>query len=138
MGLIVDASVAVKWFIDETDSEAAHLILDREAGLLAPDLLVVEVCNTAWRRTRIGDISRAQCRAIADRIVETPLELRPTVSLAPVATAIALAVDHAIYDCFYVALAELEGLRLVTADRRFVAKLAGTRWQDRVVMLDRL
>jgi len=61
MGLIIDASVVVKWFIDESDSEAAHLILDRDEVLLAPDLLVVEVCNTAWRRSRIGDISQAQC-----------------------------------------------------------------------------
>jgi predicted nucleic acid-binding protein len=135
MGLIVDASVAVKWFIDETDSEAAHLILDREAGLLAPDLLVVEVCNTAWRRARLGDISPAQCRAIADRIVKTPVEMRPNATLAPAAASIALALDHAIYDCFYLALAESEGLRLVTADRRFLAKLAGTRWQDHAVVL---
>jgi predicted nucleic acid-binding protein len=136
MGLIVDASVAVKWFIDESDSEAAHLILDRDEVLLAPDLLVVEVCNTAWRRARIGDISQAQCRAIADRILQTPVGLRPTAPLAPSAATIALALDHAIYDCFYLALAELEGARLVTADRRFLAKLPGTRWQDHAILLE--
>jgi predicted nucleic acid-binding protein len=134
MGLIIDASVAVKWFIHESDSEAARLILDRDEVLLAPDLLVVEVCNTAWRRSRIGDISQAQCRAIADRILKTPVGLRPTAPLAPAATAIALALDHAIYDCFYLALAEIEGMRLATADRRFLAKLAGTRWQDHAVL----
>ena len=138
MGLIVDASVAVKWFIDETASEAAHLILDREPDLLAPDLLVVEVCNAAWRRTRSGDISQAQCRAIADRITKAPVELRATASLAPAATSIALALDHAIYDCFYLALAEVERVRLVTADRRFLVKLAGTRWQEHAVMLGSL
>jgi predicted nucleic acid-binding protein len=127
MGLIIDASVAVKWFIHESDSEAACLILDRDEVLLAPDLLVVEVCNTAWRRSRIGDISQAQCRAIADRVLKTPVGLRPTAPLTPAATAIALALDHAIYDCFFLALAEIEGMRLATADRRFLAKLAGTR-----------
>ena len=137
MGLIIDASVAVKWFIDESDSEAAHLILDRDEVLLAPDLLVVEVCNTAWRRSRIGDISQAQCRAIADRVLKTPVTLRPTAPLAPAAAAIALALDHAIYDCFYLALAEIEGMRLATADRRFLAKLPGTHWQDHAILLER-
>jgi predicted nucleic acid-binding protein len=36
---------------------------------------------------------------------------------------------------FYLALAEAEQLPLVTADRRFLAKLTGTRWQDRSLAL---
>lgn len=135
MGLIVDASVAVKWFIDESDSDAARLLLDGRTGLLAPDLLVAEVCNAAWRRARTGDISHAQFRAIANRIIRTPVEIRPTAPLAPAAASIALALDHPIYDCFYLALATVERARLVTDDDRFLAKLRGTPWQDHAIVL---
>ena len=89
----------------------------------------------AWRRARIGDISQAQCRAIAERIVRTPVEMRPTAPLASAGAAIALALDHAVYDCFYLALAVAEGMRLVTADHRFLAKLPGTPWHDHAVVL---
>jgi predicted nucleic acid-binding protein len=40
-----------------------------------------------------------------------------------------------IYDCFYLALAEERAARLVTADQRLISRLAGTRWEDRVVGL---
>lgn len=51
MGLIVDAGVAVKWFIDESDSDAARLLLDHQTGLFAPDLLVAlaKLPGTPWQ-----------------------------------------------------------------------------------------
>jgi predicted nucleic acid-binding protein len=55
MALIVDASVAIKWFIDEPGSEVARRLWRDEPDLLAPDLLVPEVCNAAWRKVRLGE-----------------------------------------------------------------------------------
>ena len=43
MALIVDASVAIKWFIYEPGSEMARRLWRDEPDLLAPDLLVPEV-----------------------------------------------------------------------------------------------
>jgi predicted nucleic acid-binding protein len=84
-----------------------------------------------------GTSAKPSVRAIADRVLKTPVTLRPTAPLAPAAASIALALDHAIYDCFYLALAEIEGMRLATADRRFLAKLPGTHWQDYAILLER-
>jgi predicted nucleic acid-binding protein len=36
---------------------------------------------------------------------------------------------HPVYDCFYLALAEREDATLVTADRRLIGRLAGSRWE---------
>jgi predicted nucleic acid-binding protein len=47
MILVVDASVACKWFVEEDGSQAAEALLDSGSTLLAPDLLVPEVCNVA-------------------------------------------------------------------------------------------
>jgi len=41
--------------------------------------------------------------------------------------ALALELDHPVYDCFYLALAELERNSMVTADQRLLARLSGSK-----------
>ena len=45
--LVVDASVAVNWYVPEVGSAQAAALLDSDAELLAPDLLVAHV----WERS---------------------------------------------------------------------------------------
>jgi predicted nucleic acid-binding protein len=45
---VVDASVALKWFLDEEGSEHARRLKSLEE-VIAPDLIVAEVSNAAWR-----------------------------------------------------------------------------------------
>jgi predicted nucleic acid-binding protein len=40
--LVVDASVAAKWYVPEIHSDAAVRLLDPEIVLLAPDLIIPE------------------------------------------------------------------------------------------------
>lgn len=51
---VIDASVAVKWYIPEPLSDAAdkylQLYKDKQAKLLAPDLLLVEVGSVLWKK----------------------------------------------------------------------------------------
>ncbi|MBI2863205.1 MAG: hypothetical protein HYX94_01405 [Chloroflexi bacterium] len=37
---VVDASLAVKWYVPEPGSKAASAILDSGASLLAPDIII--------------------------------------------------------------------------------------------------
>jgi predicted nucleic acid-binding protein len=62
-------------------------------------------------------------------------ELAPSAPLAARAFAIASALAHPAFDCFYLALAERHGTRLVTADRRLVTRLAASQWAKLVVAL---
>ncbi len=55
--------------------------------------------------------------------------------LARTALAIAIELDHPVYDCIYLALARRRGAPLVTLDRRLTARLAGTRYRDDAVHL---
>jgi predicted nucleic acid-binding protein len=55
--------------------------------------------------------------------------------LAPRAVAIAGQLDHPVYDCFYLALAEAEQADLVTADMRLVGRVRATSWEQRTVSL---
>lgn len=75
-----------------------------------------------------GDIALDQARLIA---IEVPRVFSQLVPLAPLrarALSIAAELRHLVYDCFYLALAESEDAMLVTADRRLVERLTGSRW----------
>ena len=128
MALIVDASVAIKWFIDEPGSGAARRLWRGEPELLAPDLIVPDVCNAAWRKVRLDQCHPAQAQKIAARLRHGVLEFRPTAPLASRAVELALDLDHPVYDCFYLALAAAEKAELVTADRRLNGRLRNTSW----------
>ncbi|QNT70449.1 type II toxin-antitoxin system VapC family toxin [Defluviicoccus vanus] len=135
MTLVVDASVALKWFLPEPDSLAAEAVLRRADDLIAPTLLVAEVCNAAWKRFRRGETTERHLDWIADRIGRMGLALVPDLALAVPATTIARRLDHPVYDCLYLALAEARRATLVTADRRLYTRIRGTPWQPCVTLL---
>jgi predicted nucleic acid-binding protein len=132
MTLVVDASVALKWFVGEDGSDLAVALLNRGEPLIAPDLVLAEVCNAAWKSLRRGEIAAAQLDQVAIDLPEAFQRLIPLDRLVRPAAALARELDHPVYDCFYLALAEAEDAPMVTADRRLVAALGGTPLAGRV------
>jgi predicted nucleic acid-binding protein len=129
VSLVVDASVALKWFLPNEPNAAQALALVRAgAALIAPDILIAEVCNAAWRSARLGRIIQDQAHEIAAILPRFFDVLVGAAALAPRAVEIAGALDHPVYDCLYVALAEARQARLVTADQRLLGKLRRTLW----------
>ena len=126
MEIVIDASVAVKWFIEESGTAAAREHLGSEARLVAPDLVVAEVCNALWARVRRGWIEEMQARVAVDLVARCYEELVPAASLRERAFAMALELGHPVYDCFYLALAERRRTQLVTADSRLLTRLKGS------------
>ncbi len=126
--IVVDASVAFKWFTEEPGAVAATALLQGSATLIAPELIVAEVCNAAWRAVRAGDLTAAQRDQALPRLAEAFQELLLILPLAPRALAIATALEHPVYDCFYLALAEQRAAFVVTADRRLLQRIAATPW----------
>ncbi len=124
MTLVVDASVAFKWFLaDEPDAAKALAIVQDGTALIAPDILIAEVCNAAWRSARLGRISQDQVKEIAAILPRFFDLLVGAAALARRAVALAEALDHPVHDCLYVALAETRQAKLITADTRLLAKL---------------
>ncbi len=129
MSLVVDASVAIKWFVEEVRSDAARAILGASEPLIAPDLVVPEACNAAWKKVRRGELSHEHGAAIARTLPMSFERLVATAELAPRAFNLGHQFDHPLYDCFYIALAEVESATLVTDDHRVLAlaRRAGLR-----------
>lgn len=117
---VIDASVAVKWFVAENLHDEARVLLDRQADrLLAPDLLPIEVANVAWKKVRLEELLAAEAARLVSALLGGIPALHPSAALLPRALALAADLDHPVYDCLYLALALREDAVLVTADRRF-------------------
>lgn len=121
MSIIVDASVAVKWVTNEGNSERAEAVFADEDELIAPDLILAEVGNALWKKLQLKALTRAQVQAASSVMPSYFSILVSCAELAPNAVALALDLDHPVYDCFYLALAARERGTLVTADDRLFA-----------------
>ncbi|MBM3733958.1 MAG: type II toxin-antitoxin system VapC family toxin [Acidimicrobiia bacterium] len=118
MSLIVDASIATKWVADEPGSDRAReLYLSDECW--APSLIMAEVGNALWKKQRMKIVTVEQAVA-ALKALSARIRQFEIADLAPRAAAIAAELDHPIYDCFYLALAERERVALVSADERLL------------------
>lgn len=120
MTWVVDASVAVKWFVDEPRSAEARAVLASGQPIIAPDLIIAETCNTAWKKIRRGDISPEQGEAMVRALRLSFDRLAPAAPLSERALGLARRFDHPAYDCFYLALAELESAVLVSDDDKLI------------------
>jgi len=126
MSLVVDASVVIKWFVDEPLHENARQILTSREELHAPDLLISEIGNIAWKKIMRGEIEGTHAQSIVSSLHDLPITLHPSVELIDRALQIASAIKHPVYDCLYLVCAETLGSRLVTADEKFKRVLAGS------------
>ena len=120
MIVVVDASVATKWFFAEVDDVPARKILSSANILIAPDLIVAEVCNAVRRKFELAESNAKRALQIAAGLPQMFRELVPARALAPRALEIAMDLRHPIYDCFYLALAEFANTAVVTADAHLV------------------
>ena len=133
--LVIDASVAVKWVVSEPGSELAEPLLDR--ALVAPDLLFAECANILWKKVRRGELTTEEAAVAAQTLEQADITVVSTKAYLGAATSIAIELDHPAYDAVYLAMAEAQGLRYVTADNRLARKVrdGDSRFQQMLVIL---
>ena len=125
--LVVDASVVVKWFVPEIHTDAARRWLDVAHQFFAPDLLFAETANTVWKKVRRSELTRDQGQQLVVDLADVAVETVSCRALAKDAYVLATAMGRSVYDALYLALAVRLDTRLITADERFVAGVAGFR-----------
>ena len=135
MRFVVDASVAVKWLVAEDDADIAEELANGGHDLHAPRLMASEVANALWRKARTGEIGRRAAGILLADVQDMPVRWGADEILSANAARLALALDHPIYDCVYLALADRIGAKVVTADRRFANAVAPTEHGESVLML---
>jgi len=132
---VVDASVAAKWFVPESLSNAAVQLLDDEHELASPDLLWPEVGSVVWKKSRKGEITADEASRIVTALDRCPLVVFPSRLVLRGALEIAFGTGRSVYDSVYVALAVALECRLATADERLANALARTPLAPHVVWI---
>ncbi len=94
MRLVVDASVAVKWLVEEEHSAEAKRLITGPFELFAARLLASEVSNALWRKARLEEMSGSAAALITEAIAEMPLRWCETEKVSADATRLALALDR--------------------------------------------
>lgn len=135
---ILDASVVLKWFVEEEGSDRADALLDEhvkgEARVVVPDLLIYEVAN-ALRFS--GGFAAREVREIIDALWALDLYIvAPQPDVMRSALALSYSRGISVYDSVYVALAKELGLPLVTADKKLLSRLAGLKFVFELGSLD--
>ena len=135
---VVDASVAIKWFIPELHSEAALRLYHSHYRLHVPALITLELGNVLAKKIRRGEITRAEGDVILKELKHLPLQCHADERLFPVAYQLAVDTQRSVHDCFYLALAEAIDGVMVTADHKFYSSLTGGSYGRRVLWVEDL
>ena len=132
--MIVDASVALKWFLDEPMQAEARMLIARE-DLSAPDIVVAEVLNGLRKAIRDLRISLPLAREAIAKVELAIPNIIPSMFVAERALEMSIALNHHINDCIYLGLAVVMDSQMVTADAVFSKAAARTKWAAHVALL---
>ncbi len=126
---VLDASVAVRWFIleRESDREAAFTLrwrhVEGRTRMIVPELFLLEVPNAIKASKRASEDELSE---VITALHDMDLQIeRHSWDVLRKTNAIAWAYNLTWYDGLYVALAEVLGFPLVTADEALMRKMRG-------------
>jgi predicted nucleic acid-binding protein len=135
--IVVDASVAAKWYLPEPGTEAALELMKDRGRLVAPDLIRLEVLAAITRCVRTGEApmeeTKTRCTNWLRHLEAGVVFLIPESELLEEALRLSVQIKHNLQDCLYLAAARQIEARLTTADRVFRDRAAP--FDDRVEML---
>ena len=123
--LVLDTSVVLKWFSEESHSGAALKIRDDFykglCGIVVPDLLLYEFSNALRYNQNYTpeDVNKAVVS-----LFELQIDIVvPTIEILTDSADLARKYDIAVYDAVFVALAKSLGAVFVTADEKLHSRI---------------
>ena len=134
-GSVFDASALMKLLHEEPGTRSVRAAYEECVSQpMAPDWAMLECSQALWRKAKAGVMTAEQALRRYEALAAIGMRLLPTAPHGEAALTLALAFQHPVYDCAYVALALVEDAALVTADakQREVAEAAGVEvlWVD--------
>lgn len=132
-GYVVDASVAIKLFIEEQLSERAYALFELLTGaqpvvFYVPDLFFIECTNVLWKYVRWGGLSLNSAQENLFDLARLGFIVTSTADLMAESLEIAHRQSISAYDACYVALAARRNVPFISADEKLVQTLPGSIW----------
>ena len=115
---MVDASIAFLWFANEPDPGHADRLLETEALLLAPDLMMIEAANAWWKKLRRREMDLTDVEQAVTNLLAVGINWTSSAELIRSAARLASELGHPVCDCVYLALAAARSASLATVDER--------------------
>ncbi len=129
MRYVVDASVAVKWYVPENHELEAVRLLKGRHDLHVPELIFPEIGNIVWKKVRSGQVSKSDGDVIIATVARKRWTIHPHKQTIKSAFTGAEATGQTVYDWTYLALAISLSCELVTADEKFYKALEKTAFK---------
>jgi predicted nucleic acid-binding protein len=127
---VLDASIAVKWFVDEQGSEKARALRDwyveGRLDLAAPDLLKYEVANALLSHP-VADFDRWSLAKALDALDDYQFLSSPSREAWNIAVELTYASGISVYDGIYIGLSQALKCPLITADEKLIKALSPER-----------
>lgn len=97
--------------------------------------MALETAHALWKKVKAGELDRKAADAGVDALAKIVDRTYPASLLMSAALALSYDLRHPIYDCLYLALAQVEQVRVLTADKRFVENASQGGFADYVEFL---
>ena len=131
--VVVDASVAVKWYVPEVHTLEAEKLLNNTYEIHAPELMLPEFGNIVWKKVRKKDLTELEATQIIKAFGIQSIAFHSHQSLLKAAFTGALLSGQTVYDWSYLALAISLSCQFVTADERFYKALENTKLKKHLI-----
>jgi len=119
--VVLDASVILKWYLSDKEYEQnalnlLHGYITKELNILSPSLLEYEVVNGLMIAQKRGRIKEEKILTAMEGLLDLEVGLKNISHFYPKVLNCCKVYNQSIYDASYLALAEAEGISLITAD----------------------
>jgi predicted nucleic acid-binding protein len=126
---VLDASVVVKWYKDESGSDVALRLKDGyvsgDFDIVVPDLIIYELANCIRFSSGSDEYDVVD---VVGNFTELGIDIVvPTLYLLDGAANLSYKYNVTIYDAVYLALAKAVGAELITADKKFYERVKAER-----------
>ncbi|MGB3201585.1 MAG: type II toxin-antitoxin system VapC family toxin [Nodosilinea sp.] len=120
--IVVNSSVAIKWFVPQVHSDKARQILstyqEGQLELLAPDLIYAEIGNIVWKLNRFQELAEQDAEDILETFQLISFSITPSSLLLHDAYHFAKNHQRTVYDSLYMTLSLWQQCLFVTSDSK--------------------
>lgn len=134
--LVLDASIAIKWYFPEVLSEAALALISDKIQWVVPDLFYAETGNVLWKKVEQGETAIPVALDAMKSLLSLDMDVRATTSLLVPALEIALQFRCTVYDALYLSAAIAVDCPFVTADRKFYDVIGQTPLREYLLWIE--
>lgn len=116
--IVLDCSAGMEIALGTDAGKALRTLFLPEEEVVAPSLYSVEVVNVAWKMVHREIMEKNEAKGLAQDAFALPDRLVPADDMLIEAFALAVSLDHSVYDMLYLVLARRNDATLMTGDKR--------------------